>query len=440
MLRALSGLALVVAAIIGIGLQGSSAATAGTAAIGLFTSSQTPSNVLALGSQLGVKPTVITAYAGGTDSTTFPSWAVGSLRMSIAVGNLTTAQATTIGGDLVANGQADADIRIMWEQNGNWFPWGTQALTSAEFISDWDSIVAAFRAVPGNDFSYTWDINAGGSNEFATWPGASEVTNVGFDHYDTNGGVSADASIVNPILAFAKAQGKPVEIDEWGLNGKDDPAFINYMASVINNPANDVVMQSYFNDFGPNGDDQLQDFPSSKAAYTADFEGTTSPTTTAPVPSTSVPATTVPPWSATTTTTAPPSTTTTTRAPATTTTTRAPATTTTEPSSVTTPFATPGSPSAPTDLTASTTGSTVTLSWANAPNTLGDDIFADGTEIAWPGWPSAPVTKYTVTNVPTGTHTYYVAAYNSSGVGAKSATVAVTVTVGSSGHWSHRGG
>ncbi len=133
-------------------------------------------------------PTVITTYAGGTGATTYPSWAVGSLRFSIAVGNLTTAQATTMGQDLVANGQANADIRIMWEQNGNWYPWGAQALSSSQFIADWDSIVAAFRAVPGNDFSYTWDINAGGSNEFATWPGASAVTNIGFDHYDTNQG------------------------------------------------------------------------------------------------------------------------------------------------------------------------------------------------------------------------------------------------------------
>jgi len=74
-----------------------------------------------------------------------------------------------MGQDLVASGQADADIRIMWEQNGNWYPWGTQALSAGQFIADWDAIVAALRAVPGNNFSYTWDGNAGGSNEFATW-------------------------------------------------------------------------------------------------------------------------------------------------------------------------------------------------------------------------------------------------------------------------------
>ena len=53
--------------------------------------------------------------------------------------------------------------------------------------------------------------------------------------------------------------------------------------------------------------------------------------------------------------------------------------------------------------------------------TLGDDVFRDGQEIAWPGWPSPVVTSYQDTNVAPGTHTYYVAAYNSSGVGTASA-------------------
>ncbi len=122
-----------------------------------------------------------------------------------------------------------------------------------------------------------------------------------------------------------------------------------------------------------------------------------------------------------------PPTTTTTTPQSTTTTTRPPTTTTTAGPSATTA----GTPGAPSNLRASVSGSTVTISWANPSSTFGDDVFRDGQEIAWPGWPSPVVTSFQDTGVSAGSHTYFVAAYNSSGVGAPSASV--TVSVGGSG-------
>jgi hypothetical protein len=262
-------------------------------ALGLFTTSQTPADVDALGVSLGVTPSVVTTYGGGANADQYPTWANGALRFELAVGQVSAATATALGTELVADGQANADIRPMWELNGNWYAWGAGALTPAAQISDWCAAADAFHAVAGSSFTLTWNINAGtgGAQQFAAYPGATcQVDAIGFDHYDTNSGAAADASIVNPVLAFAKTQGKPVEIDEWGLDGADDPAYINYMASVIANPANDVILQSYFNDVGPgNADAQLQDFPASAVAYRADFSGVL------PVPTTAVPPTTAPP-------------------------------------------------------------------------------------------------------------------------------------------------
>ncbi|MGA2519814.1 MAG: alkaline phosphatase family protein [Acidimicrobiales bacterium] len=169
---------------------------------------------------------------------------------------------------------------------------------------------------------------------------------------------------------------------------------------------------------------------------------TTTTTTTAPAPTTTT--TTAPPTTTTTrpptttttaaptTTTTRPPTTTTTAAP-TTTTTAAPTTTTTRPSSTTTTTQgsspSPRIPAAPSSLVATASGSTVSLSWSNPAGTLGDDVFRDGVEIAWPGWPSPVITSYQDAGVTTGTHTYYVTAYDSAGVGPSSNAVTVSTPV-----------
>ena len=82
-------------------------------------------------------------------------------------------------------------IRIMWEMNGNWFPWGVQSLSAAQYISIYQAAERAFAAVPGNQFQYVWNVNAGtaesGRTEFDTYPGSAYVSNVGFDYYDYGG-------------------------------------------------------------------------------------------------------------------------------------------------------------------------------------------------------------------------------------------------------------
>jgi hypothetical protein len=145
----------------------------------------------------------------------------------------------------------------------------------------------------------------------------------------------------------------------------------------------------------------------------------TTTTTTRPPTTTTTVAPTTTTVAPTTTTVAP--TTTTTRPPTTTTTTRPTTTTTTAPSSPS-----PRIPAAPSGLTVSVTGNTVDLAWTNPPGTLGDDVFRDGQEIAWPGWPGGVVSSYEDAGVADGSHSYFVTAYNSQGVGPSSNTVAVS--------------
>jgi hypothetical protein len=344
-LLAVIGMA-VVASETGSGPQTSSEGSLAPA-LGLFVGSQAPSDVLALGKQLEVNPTIDTVYAGGSDYNSYspPAGIPSGMTLMLGVGALTPSQATSIGDNLVAGGQSHAIIRVMWEQNQDlegWFQGWNQLTfpTAASYIAEFQSVVTTMRAVPGQAFSFMWNPNGGTGSEASgrtwqdTWPGKSYVDLVGVDQYDYSG----YAANIQAVVSFAQSQGLPAAIPEWGLNGSDDPSYINGVASIVNNPANDVVLQAYFS-YPGSIDSDITQFPQSEAAFEADFEGDDgsipAPTTTTTAPPAPAPA-------STTTTTAPP-------APASTTTT----TTTAPPASPSSPESTDTSLQIAPDLTTS---------------------------------------------------------------------------------------
>ncbi len=243
--------------------------------LGLFVGSQAPADVMALGAQLGVTPTIDTVYADQSSNYCTYSPPTTSMTLMVGIGNCTTAQDTALAQGLVSAGQSHAIIRIMWEQNQDqtgWFqPWNQLSLSAAQYVAEFQSTVTALRAVSPS-FSIMWNPNGGTSNEAAgrvwtdTWPGKAYVNIVGVDQYDYAG----YASDVQAVVAFAQSQGLPVGIPEWGLNGTDDPSYINGMASLIKNPANDITVESYFNYDGSTNSD-ITEFPASMAAYKADL-------------------------------------------------------------------------------------------------------------------------------------------------------------------------
>ena len=297
----------------------SSSSTTGTSASsvpdGLFVSSQNPADVLALGKQLGVTPSVMTVYADGSCYCTYTDPPSTSMTLMLGVGALSPSEATSIGQSLVAAGQSNAIIRIMWEQNqdvGGWFPtWNQFALSATQYIATFQSVVTTMRSVPGQAFRFMWNPNGGTGNEASgrtwddTWPGSSYVNFVGVDQYDY-AGYSAN---IQAVVAFAQSQGLPAAIPEWGLNGSDDPSYINGVANLVGNTSDAIAVQAYFSYDGGSGgiDSDITQFPQSEAAFKADFGGipstipsttttTTSPPTTIPSTTTTTsPPTTIPP-------------------------------------------------------------------------------------------------------------------------------------------------
>jgi hypothetical protein len=241
-------------------------------AVGFLVPDESPEAALSLASTLGVHAHVLTVYAynsGGGPYTNFTFSPGTGFQLLLGVGAVTPAQATTIGDNLVSEGYSNTMIRIMWEMNGNWFPWGTQTYSAAQYIAIYQAAEQAFAAVPGNHFTYVWNVSAGtteaGRTEFDTYPGNEYVSNVGIDVYNEWN----DDANVPQIIAFAQSNGKPVSVDEWGMAGNDNPAYVDDIAGVVRNPANGVTVQAYFDD----GTNAITEFPNSEAEYRKDFAG-----------------------------------------------------------------------------------------------------------------------------------------------------------------------
>ena len=261
--------------------------------LGLFDSSQNPHDISALAKKLGVKVTGMSGYTDGTSWMSIGSYMppVTALRLYLSVsmspnnGNPSQTPrhldvyrqlATT----LVEARHSNAILRIGWEWSTNFFSWGTQNTTPAHYVTAFDDIVTAMRSVPGQHFLFDWCAAAGSAPSngtyTASYPGDTYVDYVGTDVYDhpgTNwareltqvGGLSYTA-------AFARAHRKSMSIPEWGLDGTDDPRFIDLVHAFVANPANNVRYTSYFS-YPGSIDSDITQFPKAEAEFRKDFGG-----------------------------------------------------------------------------------------------------------------------------------------------------------------------
>ena len=274
-------------------LAGCSLHRVGSSALGFFVSSQQPSDVNALASRLGVSIQGISGYTSSDSWSAIGSYQPPSTTLRLYLGvsmnpngsspaqtpaNLGVYQ--QLGRSLVAAGQDYAILRVGWEWSTNFVPWGVQNTTPAQYVTAFDDIVTAMRSVPGQHFLFDWCAAAGAvptnGSYAASYPGDQFVDYIGTDVYDNptvswSDGLNAVGGLTSTAL-FAAQHGKYVSIPEWGLDGYDDPTFINLMHSFIENPADNVAYSSYFSDNAA-VDSSITKFPNSAAAFTADFGG-----------------------------------------------------------------------------------------------------------------------------------------------------------------------
>ena len=201
----------------------------------------------------------------------------------------------TLAQTLVSGGESNAYLRLGWEFDGSWMPWAaTSSSAEASFAAYFQQIVTAMRSVPGANFRFVWNPDAGaftqsGYSVAAAYPGNAYVDVIGLDAYDqswatpqtpTNAWTSTTLPTLTAAQQFASAHGKPLAFTEWGVAIRsdghglgDDPYFINQMVAWMENSSNDVAYETYFdaNSGGVNSLITGGSFPNSLAAFAADL-------------------------------------------------------------------------------------------------------------------------------------------------------------------------
>jgi hypothetical protein len=173
---------------------------------------------------------------------------------------------------LLSNNQGEYEIviRPSHEMNGDWFVWGvggSRQTQIPDFIASWQRFHRVFRGVVGGQrFRFSFSTTEGASDPRAMWPGDAFVDLVGHDLYwkpKAMGGEGWETQDpkeawelrvsqhgYNPwnlagMLTFAKAHGKPFQVDEWGVWGPDAAPFVERMAAFLR--ANGVRAHTYWN-------------------------------------------------------------------------------------------------------------------------------------------------------------------------------------------------
>ena len=229
--------------------------------LGFYGNGGTAADANAIAATLGVKAEGVSTYTAGDTWATIEesTWAQGlcnPLPMYLAVGltpndgGLATAAPVGTFETLAKSFNPNTVARPGWEWNGNWFTWGTpngqsgevapSTNTPALYAERFVSCVAELRAgCPSVKIDWCNNSGAGTLAQLQALYnliGAANIDYIGFDHYDA-GTQAANLAAVTPSIQLAAAVSKPIAIGEWGAasNGADDPAFIDFMAMLINN-------------------------------------------------------------------------------------------------------------------------------------------------------------------------------------------------------------
>lgn len=87
-------------------------------------------------------------------------------------------------GNAVKAGGVDVWITFAHEMNGDWYPWGRQAISPAQWVTTWKHVCDVIRAAAGGHARMVWCPN---NNDVGSvlpyWPGDNYADIAGFDSY-----------------------------------------------------------------------------------------------------------------------------------------------------------------------------------------------------------------------------------------------------------------
>jgi hypothetical protein len=169
------------------------------------------------------------------------------------------------GRTLTKFGRGDADVRLGWEFNGDWFWWYPRNVDT--WKSCYRRSVAAIRSTAPH-VQINWNMTAhrdhlpvSGRNVWDAYPGDDVVDLVSIDAYDSYP-ASVSQSTWNrqcnvssglcTVIKFARDHGKKFAVPEWGLvrstgGGGDNPYYIEKMYETFAANADQLAYEAYYN-------------------------------------------------------------------------------------------------------------------------------------------------------------------------------------------------
>lgn len=111
------------------------------------------------------------------------------------------------------------------EMNGNWYPWGYQSYTAAQWIAAWDHVTSIINA-PNVTWVWSPNINTTYYHPLSSyWPGASNVGMCAIDGYLSSGTSTWTNTLAASVSALKLTCGsKPWILAETGVNNTDSNA------------------------------------------------------------------------------------------------------------------------------------------------------------------------------------------------------------------------
>ena len=108
------------------------------------------------------------------------------------------------------------------EMNGNWYPWGYQSFTPAQWIAAWDHVTSIINA-PNVTWVWAPNINTSAYHPLsAYWPGSRHVGMCGLDGYLSNSTDTWSNTIAPSVAALQSVcRWKPWILAETGVNDTD---------------------------------------------------------------------------------------------------------------------------------------------------------------------------------------------------------------------------
>jgi hypothetical protein len=155
---------------------------------------------------------------------------------------------------LANNGVGDAEIRLGWEANGDWFPWSAAGKPAEQWKACFTSVAQAMKSEAGG-LRIAWSMGKKGRIDVRTiWPDGAPITNVCLSHYDDaqdrfgNEAYEGGPWGLEAWADFARGKGKKFCLGEWGVGrAGDNPQYIQDMHDFLERNAGTIAHEAYFN-------------------------------------------------------------------------------------------------------------------------------------------------------------------------------------------------